>query len=409
MNYNIWKEFSLLDLCSLHTGKSNKQDSLEVGKYPFYDRSAVTKRSNKYLFDETAIIVPGEGKEFIPRFHKGKYDLHQRVYAIVPNEEVNPKFLYYNILNNKLHFERIAVGSTVKSLRRASFELLKVLLPPIGYQNVIEKTLSSIDDKIELNNKINQKLEELAQTLYKRWFVDFDFPNEKGDPYLSSGGEMVESELGLIPKGWEVFRISDLVDIVNGYSYKGVELKESDQSLATIKNFSRNGGFQVNGFKEFVPLKKINEDKELKEHDILIACTDLTQNAEIIGNAVLVMSKDRYKNIFPSMDLVKIVPKKDVDKYFLYETLNFSRFKSHAVSCTSGTTVLHLNKKAAFNYKIAVPKTNILVQKYSLICNDIYNKISNNLNLSNKLLKIRDTLLPKLMSGEIEVPIEGNA
>ena len=96
-------------------------------------------------------------------------------------------------------------GSAIPSTSREDFYQLPLSLPPLKTQKAIAEILSSLDDKIELNNRINQNLEELARTIFKRWFVDFEFPNENGEPYQSSGGEMVPSELGVIPEGWSPF------------------------------------------------------------------------------------------------------------------------------------------------------------------------------------------------------------
>ena len=95
------------------------------------------------------------------------------------------------------------------------FMSIKIPFPPLPEQKAIANILSALDEKIEINNKINKNLEEMAQAIFKRWFVDFEFPNEDGKPFKSSGGEMVQSELGLIPKGWEVKLLKDCIDVID--------------------------------------------------------------------------------------------------------------------------------------------------------------------------------------------------
>lgn len=125
----------------IKNGKCNRQDAILNGKYPLFDRSQVIKSSNDYIFDCPAIIVPGEGKEFIPRFYQGKFNLHQRCYCIQSrnNDQVSIKYLYYNILFNRHYFARVAVGSTVPSLRLVSFEDMDLQIhTPAEQQHIVD-------------------------------------------------------------------------------------------------------------------------------------------------------------------------------------------------------------------------------------------------------------------------------
>ena len=150
-----YPEVSLADIAVITTGKSNRQDAVENGKYIFFDRSQEAKRSARYLYDAKAIIVPGEGKEFIPRYFEGKFDLHQRAYAVIPNEKCNSRFVYYAVSYRRSHFANIAVGSTVKSLRLASFETMQIPLPDIATQDAIALVLACLDKKIASNTRLN--------------------------------------------------------------------------------------------------------------------------------------------------------------------------------------------------------------------------------------------------------------
>ncbi len=152
------KTISLTDVSSITTGSSNTVDAKNKGDYPFYDRSQIIKRSNKYLFDTEAVIVPGEGMDFIPRYVSGKFDLHQRAYAVIPNQRVDGKYLYYAMLNNRKHFSQVATGSTVKSLRLKSFELMEISYYDKEYQIKISNILSSFDRQIRCLKQINDNL-----------------------------------------------------------------------------------------------------------------------------------------------------------------------------------------------------------------------------------------------------------
>ncbi len=152
------KTVGLLEISSVTTGSSNTINALDEGPYPFFDRSQVVKRSNKYLFDTEAVIVPGEGMDFIPRYISGKFDLHQRTYAVIPKESVDGRYLYYAMLNNHEHFFQVATGSTVKSLRLKSFELMEIPIFDKKTQIKISNILSAFDHEIECLKHINDNL-----------------------------------------------------------------------------------------------------------------------------------------------------------------------------------------------------------------------------------------------------------
>ena len=143
-----WEHKKLGDIAKITTGSSNRVDSNLDGEFTFFDRSQDIRSSNRFLFDAEAIIVPGEGQEFIPKHFIGKFDLHQRTYAIMNFENQNGKFLYYSISFNSNHLNSHAVGSTVKSLRLPMFEKMPVGLPCLEEQTKIATFLSTIDEKI---------------------------------------------------------------------------------------------------------------------------------------------------------------------------------------------------------------------------------------------------------------------
>lgn len=217
---------------------------------------------------------------------------------------------------------------------------------------------------------------------------------------------MVESELGMIPKGWEVISLNGIVDTFNGYSYKGKELTESKDAMITIKNFDRNGGYKIDGLKEIAISDKVKPHHYVEINDIIVAHTDLTQGAEIIGNPILIQSRGKYDKLIMSMDTVKVKSKiKELNNALLYFTLKDYRFKQYALGYVNGTTVLHLSKSTIPQYNIAVPTDKTLMIKLGNCLSSIMSKVANNVEENERLIKLRDTMLPKLMSGEIRVPL----
>lgn len=156
-----WESKNLGSIAKITTGSSNRQDSLDEGLYAFFDRSSEIRRSNQYLFDDEAIIVAGEGQEFVPKYFIGKFDLHQRTYAIIKTmAEYDYKFLYYLITFNNHYFLSQAVGSTVKSLRLPMFEKMPLKIPQLPEQGKIAKVLSNADREIE---SLQAKIEHIKQ------------------------------------------------------------------------------------------------------------------------------------------------------------------------------------------------------------------------------------------------------
>ena len=308
---------------------------------------------------------------------------------------LNDYILYYLQFKKQYLLSLSQGGATRNALTKGMIEELEIPLPALNKQKGIVSILKSLDDKIELNRRINDNLEQQAQALFKSWFVDFE--PFKDQPF-------VESELGMIPQGWRVYSMDELVEVIGGYSYKGSELQDSNIAMATIKNFNRNGGFKIDGFKEIIPSPKAKPDQYLAKYDILIAHTDLTQNADIIGNPALLLNFGDYERIIMSMDLVKVNSKVESITYgLLYSFFADSRFKSHALGYVNGTTVLHLSKKSIPEYKIALPCDLTIVNQYGLILNSLFEKESFIIDESRRLAELRDTLLPRLMSGELKV------
>ena len=296
--------------------------------------------------------------------------------------KVDRLYLYYYLSSKigQIEIHKGIVGAVQAKLPIKNIENIEISLPPLAEQKRIADILSAIDDKIELNRRINANLEQQAQALYKSWFVD----NKKDD--------------------WKEVPLSEVADFVGGYSYKGNELVESSMTaMATIKNFERKGGFKVDGFKDIVASNKLKAEHHANLFDILVAHTDLTQNADVIGNAEMLLTFDKYSDIIFSMDLVKVLPKQTFPyKYLLAALLKNPHFKKHCMGYVNGTTVLHMSKKALPEYVINLPSAEE-IQSMDNAFKTYYLKMAEILQENNSLSTLRDTLLPKLMSGEIKV------
>ena len=168
-------EYRMGDIVTITNGNSNVQDAVTQSKdglYPFFDRSEDIKYLPTFLFDKEAIIYPGEGTEFMPRYFKGKFALHQRCYAIFDfNEIINARFLYFYLKTRNSYFVKNAVGSTVPSLRLDTFQKLKVIIPPKKIQHSVSLCLSSMEQKCNVEKKIFHKLLKQKQYLLRQMFI----------------------------------------------------------------------------------------------------------------------------------------------------------------------------------------------------------------------------------------------
>lgn len=169
-NYPEWEIKELMQIAKVKTGRKNVQDNIQDGKYKFFDRSVEVKYLNTFDFDETAIIYPGEGSKFLPRYFSGKYSLHQRAYSIY-DININNNYLYYYLSLQNNHFLKYAVGSTVKSLRMSGFDKLKVMVPKNSEQEKIGSFFKNLDEFIEKQSDKVELLKLRKQSFLQKMFV----------------------------------------------------------------------------------------------------------------------------------------------------------------------------------------------------------------------------------------------
>lgn len=291
---------------------------------------------------------------------------------------VSPLFAYYWFASPAMidTIEQRNTGSSVPLINLSVLKSLNIPIPQKWEQELIVQILGSLDDKIDLLHRQNKTLEQLAETLFRNYF-----------PMTSDENNFVE--------------LGNYVECINGVSYKSSELNPSKVGMVSLKSFDRNGGFSIEGFKEFTG--KYKEKQVVVEGDLIVAHTDITQDAEVIGNPALIISNPNFDTMIISMDIVKVISKVDwISNEFLYILMKTREFKSHCEGCANGSTVLHLNKQAIPTFEFPVPdKTKI--SDFTKQAKDLVNKTFLNHRQIRNLVKTRDTLLPKFMSGEIRV------
>jgi len=273
---------------------------------------------------------------------------------------------------------------------------LKFLLPPLSTQTAIAEILSSLDDKIELNNKINQELENLAQTLFKQWFIEFEFPNENGEPYKSSGGEMIDSELGEIPKGWNVQRFKDIVSKYIDNRGKTPPVVKDGIPLVEVKHMVDLGIYPTLKTDKF--LSKEVYDTFLRTHlledDILMSTVGTIGRLNIVPNFEVFAIAQNVLGVRFRKDLIS--------QFFMFCLMRTKGFNDEIKSRLIETVQSSIKRSDLEKIPVIIPKR-FLIESFDKIIKDTFDRIKNSALETEELIKLRDALLPKLISGELEV------
>ncbi len=423
-NIEGWKTKMLGELITLNTGKLDSNRAENNGSFPFFTCAPNPLKINSYAFNCDAILLAGNNANGIFHINRynGKFNAYQRTYVITTaNQNIDIDFLYYSLQLYLNYLKDISQGSATKFLTVKILKDIKIDIPiDIKEQKQIAKILSSLDDKIELLREQNKTLEAIAQAIYKQWFVDFEFPIEdetskllslkRGEPegrggfdnilqlkgYKSSGGKMVKSELGEIPEGWKVIKINELFDFIKGVepgSANYFKYKISDYYIPfyRVQNISDNSNVP-NVFIE----KSLSNNKLFDKKDILVSL-DGTIGKVFIGG------QGSY-----SSGIRKVISKNNViGQCLIYCFLKSDYFQNGLILFSSGETTIKHAGKTLENLQI-VYKHDIFEQ-FTKNTNSIFEKMIINLQQIQTLSDLRDSLLPKLMSGKIRVPVKNEA
>ena len=313
---------------------------------------------------------------------------------VVDKEKCDYRFLYYSLLLYRNELINLANGAAQQNLNKGIIENFEIKIYPLEEQIKISNILESLDKKIELNNEMNKTLEEMAQALFKRWFVDFEFPNEEGKPYKSSGGEMVESELGMIPKGWSYGIFSDISKRI--YSGGPPNTKEESYWNGLLPWMS--SGETRNSF-------VTNTEKSITELGVEKSSTKLANKY----NTVIASAGQGFTRGQTSLLLIDTYVNQSLividgcEEFELFNYINIKlRYNELRAISDSHSIRGSLTTKMISALGTIIPSIEIL-KKYNSIIKPIIDIIENNISNTNRLIKLRDSLLPKLMSGEITV------
>jgi len=381
-------------------------DSFDKKMMNFTERylsvEGVEKLSNKLLPPKSIMVTCIGSAMGKVAMNETSCITNQQINSIVPNKRYDSDYIYYAIKNNYKVLRNAATGSTaLPLLNKTDFDILEL---PIHedktYQQKVSSVLSPIDAKIEINNRINRELEAMAKTLYDYWFVQFDFPNEQGKPYKSSGGKMVyNAELKReIPERWEVGNIGNYCPSSGGFAFKSSWWTNEGVSVVKIKDIQEDYTIDISNLaKVDLTDKKIDDKFKAKPGDILIAMTGAT-----VGKYGIVPITDYPIYVNQRVGYFNLGNEPTEKLPYLINSLNQPYFREMIFSLASGAAQPNISNEQINRISLIIPDRTI-VNKYNLKFAPFYKTILNNQRQNQQLSALRDWLLPMLMNGQVTV------
>ena len=385
-----WKEYKLGEVVNVIDYKrvplSSKERSTRQGPYPYYGAQGIIDYIDDYIFDGTYLLIAEDGenlksqKQNVAQLASGKYWVNNHAHIVVSNGKCDIRYVCY--LLNTLDLSGYITGSAQPKLNQANLVNISIQLPSLEVQKIIADFLFSFDDKIEVNRRINDNLEQQAQALFKSWFVDFEPPFKDG--------EFVESELGMIPKGWRVGTLGEFTEISK------TSINPQKQSQTLFAHYS-------------IPSYDEGMKPEIQLGE------DIKSNKFIISNKMTLFSKlnPRIKRVWYvdnlsansvcSTEFVPYKAKEESLSSFVHGLINSQGFYDFVMSMVNGATGSHQRFHPEESLKYLIAYNEDYIEKYCILANPILNQILSNGYESHRLAQLRDTLLPRLMSGELSV------
>jgi len=390
--------------CNITTGKLDANRAVKGGEYPFFTCAQSPEAIDSYAFEDDVVLVAGnnaQGNFHVSRF-KGKFNAYQRTYVLTAKAGCNIDYIYYAL---KLELKRLRERSQGSQTKFLTMPILTgIQLKGLGFdeQSKIAKVLTSIDAKIELNNRINAELEAMAKTLYDYWFVQFDFPFDfaqgkpaaNGKPYKSSGGKMLynSSLKREIPDGWEATTVGKITTTALG----GTPSTEVDEYWENADipwlSSAETASFPVVGSEQKITKKGIENS----------AATFLPKGTVVISIVRYIRPSILGIDAATNQSVVGIKECSRLKSSFIYP--NFCSEVPRLMGLRTGAQQPHINKGVIDESPIVLPTDYVLEEYYKKV-DSIYEQIMTLAFENRELIELRDWLLPMLMNGQVTVKL----
>ena len=330
---------------------------------------------------ETYLVKDGE-----------RFCLSQRLFALRTKKDIlDPGYLFYFLHTSKgqqeLHGR--ATGSVVQGIRQSELLKIEVDAPSLAEQKFIASILSSLDDKIELNRQININLEKITSALFKRWFVDFEFPDKNGRPYKSNGGKIVDSELGEIPEGWIIEPLDKVANFLNGLALQKYPAESQTESLPVIKIRELKTGISESTERAS---NKVPSDYVIKDGEVLFSWSGSLE-VKIWTGGLGALNQHLFK-----------VTSGKYTKWFYYQWVKWFLPNFQVIAASKAVTMGHIKREHLTESLVLIPTTTALSSMDSVLSPILERVIASSLEV-RRLSELRDSLLPRLMSGKIRTNV----
>ena len=385
------KEFKLCELLKIYNG--TKYDHLNKGDIPLYGSGGLMSHVDEALYSREAILLPRKGTlSNIMYVNESFWTVDTMYYAVV-NDKLADAFYLYSYLS-QLDLSNLDSGSTLPSMTKSAYESIVVKLPDLKIQKSVATILFNIRKKLETNNQINQELEAMAKTLYDYWFVQFDFPDQNGKPYKSSGGKMIYNlELKReIPEGWGVEKIENIAQTGSGGTPKSTNVSYYSNGEIPWINSGELEQMVITSTSNFITEEGLNNSsaKLFPSGTILVAMYGATA-----GKVSFLTFEASTNQAICAIMLTDIRM-----RYYLKNVIE--DLYQYLVKLSTGSARDNLSQDMIKNIKVVIPSNDILDIFYDF-SNNVIKEITKKQQENEQLNQLRDWLLPMLMNGQVKV------
>jgi len=394
--------------------KPVKEADRKPGPYPYYGASGVVDHVESYLFDGDYLLIAEDGENLRTRqtpiafMASGKFWVNNHAHIVTGNEKASTRYLQYALLGTDIH--PYLTGAVMPKLTQGNMNKIEVPCPPWSVQDKIVGVLGTLDDRIALLRETNATLEAIAQALFKSWFVDFDPVHAKQKGRAPEGMDEAtaalfpdsfeESELGLVPRGWRAGTLADVTTVKGGFAYKSEAFGTEGLPVIKIKNIVGDGTVNLLDC-QYISAEIAEKTKKfvLKDGDIVIAMTGAT-----IGKTGVVVTVD---NQMPYLN--QRVAKLEANSsghnnsWFVYVAFQNSFIFDQVVNAASGSAQPNISTNGIESVRLVLPSKSELLSTFNDIVSPLFNSWMANAKQAQTLATLRDTLLPRLISGQLRL------